>query len=111
MLIARVLFGLLSGAECRIGRLAPADDALDGDVAGRLGELREFVQAGVEAALAEVDADEDRARRLTGGRTRMRVEARLRAPRHGGLQAAASGVSPAWKLTGRPGTTVEMACL
>ena len=101
----------LAGADeqRRVGRLAAADDAIDDGVAGRLGELRELVERGVEAGAAEVDADEDRARATAVGRGLAGGDRVGAVP---GLRFQfASGVSAAWKFTARPGTTVEIACL
>ena len=53
----------------------------------------------VRISVAEIDADEDGARRSGGSRG------------GGGRTQACSGDSLAWKFTARPGTTVEIACL
>lgn len=101
----------LAGAdeERRIGRLAAADETLDDRIAGRLGELRQLVERRVEPGRAEIDADQDRPG-TTAVCLRRDRRSRVSAARIQGLQLA-SGVSAVWKLTARPGTTVEIACL
>ena len=100
-----------------IGRLAPAMTLRDWLVACGGGQQRQFVQRGVEGrARAEVDArpappERPAPRRSTGDRDRWRKTSRQYAPGRCGQSALGSLGSWAWKLTARPGTTVEMACL
>ena len=102
----------LAGADeqRRIGRGAAGDDLGDWRVARGLGQQSQLVQAFVEATgggvATEIDTHKNGARRL-GGRRRGVGRGRGQG---GGYQASA-GASPAWKLTARPGTTVEIACL
>ena len=111
------LVGLARADEQRrVGRLAPADHARHGDVAGRLGEQRQLVERGVEVRpRAEVDADQDRPRGRRAGRCRSRSAAHGDAA-CGGEPRGSSGSASARAFGGvevdaRPGTTVEIACL
>ncbi|MNJ02246.1 hypothetical protein D3C73_1621450 [compost metagenome] len=78
-------------------------------------EQAEFFELAVEMGQPEIDTDENGGAFLAGDRIRQAEsdmeKARRgcrRAPRD---QAAASSFSLAEKLTARPGTMVEMACL
>ena len=97
--------GALRRATTRATGTSPAD----------CGQQGQFVERGVEARIrAEVDADEHGTR---GSAPRGAAEGRRRSSRSAGRRRdarrlqAGSPVSLAWKLTARPGTTVEMACL
>jgi hypothetical protein len=95
------LVGLAGADEERgVGSLAPGDDTLDDDVAGGFGKQRQLVERFVEGCpAAEVDADENRARRrlavaLAGRVQRHRAEEeepRLKGDRE---LRAGSGSSP-----------------
>ena len=100
------------------GALRLQRDARDRLQAGGLGEQAEFLELGVEMGQAEVDADEDGGAVLavesvqtSGTRTDQGKRGGARPPRRHAGQAAASSLSAAEKLTARPGTMVEMACL
>ncbi len=112
------LVGLAAADEQRrVGCLASGDDALDGDITGALGEQGQLVERGIEVlAGAEVDTHQHhacgRAARGRGGGPLLGVQGAGGAAQVAGCRAqAGSAGSLAWKFTGRPGTTVEIACL
>ena len=114
------LVGLAAADEQRrVGRLAAGDDTLDRHVAGAFGQQRQFIQRGVEVlAIAEIDAHQHHTGSAPRAGGRRRCVPR-RGVQGGGREGCGAWVaaqagsvgSLAWKFTGRPGTTVEMACL
>ena len=101
----------------RIGRLAPCDHPLNGHVASAFGQQRQFVKRRVKGlAFAEIHTDQHHPRGpvASQGRRLPRLRAQAVGTGHrlaGGLRQAWSTGSAALKVTGRPGTTVEIACL
>jgi hypothetical protein len=87
------LLGLArADAKGGVGSRTTDDDPLLGAQARGTGQRVELVERGVAAdAAAKGDADEQAA---DGGRVRAQLSC-----------------ASCWKLTGRPGTTVEIACL
>ncbi len=80
-----------------------------------LREQAEFLEFAVEMGQPEIDADENDGAFLAGISSDKRIrnweKARRQSRRALRDQAAASSFSAAEKLTARPGTMVEMACL
>ena len=101
----------------RVGRLAFAYQALDRRQAGGLREQAELFEGAVEMRKPEIDADENDGAILAGDVFRQAEWGLAEKSAAGGPaarcagQAAASSFSAAEKLTARPGTMVEMACL
>ena len=101
----------------RVGCLAARDDPLHRHITRALGQQRQLIERGVEeGAPAEIHTHQHHARRARLGQRRAIPIIGRQGGGGGcsvagrGLQAGSAG-SAAWKLTGRPGTTVEMACL
>jgi len=109
------LVGLAAAHEqCRIGCLALAGQTGHRLQPARLGQQPEFDQAFVKMRQTKINADQKgrRCRRLVGvSQSVMGLCAEM--PRRPSVrhQLAASPVSWALRLTARPGTIVEMACL
>ena len=115
-----------------IGRAALAAQARDGAHAGRFGQLPQLLQGGVEVGSAKVHAHQDGGRALVGGscggggfqeflgfqKRQTLLASGAFAIRRSGARAAHSAAgggavfsAATEKLTERPGTMVEMACL
>jgi hypothetical protein len=117
------LVGLaLADEQGRVGRPALAHDPSDRGQSGRFGQLSQFFQAGVEMRQPQVDPYQDggcagafgqfgktQVGNLGAGSgfTSRRTGKRAR----GRQLALASPLSAVLKLTARPGTIVEIACL
>ena len=103
----------LAGEGRRVGPLALAGDAADDLGTRRRREGRELVHAVVDVAVAQVELDQECAAAALGTIEHVSVPAQSALAR--GAASHQPSVSPAgawWGIvTGRDGTTVEIACL